>query len=358
MDFLYTLLADLSIVSIIVTAFYFGYHEGRMTIQIAENREEWNGHLIKSDTDHQFLQSWEWGEFQREVGHEPVRLRVVEEGATVDQVQGFIHHFPLGMRYMYVPRFACSKDENLLSLLDYFKKTGVMFVRLEPASGEVTQSLSHIFSTGHRQPAHTLLMDLREEETQLLGKMHAKTRYNIHLARRKGVEIREEKNHELFWMLYRQTTQRDEFRGHTKTYYKKMLESSITRQLIAYYQDQPIATMILIIFGNTATYLHGASGNTHRDVMAPYLLQWEAMKLAKSHECERYDFWGVSGPVEKDDARAATFHNYTWDGLHKFSSVTRFKSGFGGTLATYPPACEWTARPKLYALYRMVKKVL
>ncbi len=329
-----------------------------MTIQRAENREEWNGHIITTNTDHQFLQSWEWGEFQREAGHEPVRVQVAEGGKVVDQLQGFVHRFPLGVQYLYAPRFALSHSESVPLVLGYLKKTGVMFVRLEPVSEKDAGNISKTFPTVHRQPAHTMFVDVRLDEVDLLGRMHAKTRYNIHLARRKGVEVREEKNHEIFWTLHQQTAQRDEFHGHSKIYYEKMLRSPITHQLTAYYQDTPIATMIVVIFGNTATYLHGASSNIHRDVMAPHLLQWEAVKLGKAHECERYDVWGVSGPVEKNDSRAATFHNYTWDGLHKFSRVTRFKAGLGGTVVSYPKAYEWAARPKLYSLYRMMKKVL
>ena len=90
-------------------------------------------------------------------------------------------------------------------------------------------------------------------------------------------------------------------------------------------------------YGETATYLHGASGSFHRDVMAPYILHWRIMQDAKQHGFKKYDLWGI------DEER--------WPG------VTRFKTGFGGTVVEYPKSIDIVFRPMWYKAYRIIKKM-
>jgi len=187
--------------------------------------------------------------------------------------------------------------------------------------------------------------------------MHPKTRYNIHLATRKGVVVKEKKDIEIFWELNKKTTERDEFKSHDKKYYQKMLEQSFCHQLIAYHNDQPIASNILIVYNGTATYLHGASGNVSRNLMAPYLLQWEGIKLAKSLGCIKYDFWGIS-PQAKTGEPSTCFHNFCWMLNHRWTGVTRFKAGFGGEYVEYPQAFEIPLNKFKFKLYCLAKKIL
>jgi len=184
--------------------------------------------------------------------------------------------------------------------------------------------------------------------------MHSKTRYNIRLAEKKGVEIREGKNIEWFWKLNEQTTKRDGFKSHGKVYYEKMLEMPISHQLTAFFDGRPIASHIYIAWNGRCTYLHGASSNEYRNVMAPYLLQWESIKFAKKFGNTEYDFWGVAAPKE----HGKTFHIYSWDEQDSLSNVTRYKAGFGGEVISYPDAFEVVLKPVLYRLFRFVKKLL
>lgn len=294
----------------------------------------------------EFLQSWEWGEFQRATGKIPIRLDI--DGV---QVQGFVHNLPFGLRYVYIPRVVIS---NLESVISFLRQRGNMFVRLEPAN-TLDQELVTRYPlpfTRCRQPQHTLLLDLSKSEEQLLSEMHSKTRYNIRLAERKGVEIREGKNIDWFWNLNTETTARDGFTSHGKAYYKKMLEMPACHQLTALYEGKPIATQIYIAYNGTCTYLHGASSNEYRNVMAPYLLQWHSIQFAKKFGNTAYDFWGVAAPQEE----GKTFHTYTWNESDKLSNVTRYKAGFGGIVKSYPDACEVPLKPILYRLFRFLKK--
>ncbi|NIP32988.1 peptidoglycan bridge formation glycyltransferase FemA/FemB family protein, partial [Candidatus Saccharibacteria bacterium] len=113
------------------------------------------------------------------------------------------------------------------------------------------------------------------------------------------------------------------FRAHPKSYYKKILESlgSMAEVWFAEYKGKVIAANLMIFWGNTVLYLHGASSRDHKNVMAPYLLHWELIKRAKADGYKYYDFWGIAPPDSP---------NHPWAG------ITRFKKGFGGTEVKYP----------------------
>jgi lipid II:glycine glycyltransferase (peptidoglycan interpeptide bridge formation enzyme) len=82
--------------------------------------------------------------------------------------------------------------------------------------------------------------------------------------------------------------------------------------------------------------MHGASASKYRNVMAPYLLQWHAIKLAKNLGYKYYDFYGV----DED----------------KWPGVTRFKKGFGGREVNYPGTFDLIFNRRWYSVYRMVRK--
>lgn len=325
-----------------------------MELKIAENKEEWDSWFLTRGS-FEFLQSWGWGEFQQTTGKTVFRFQGVENGQVVCQVQGFTHPIKTSFAYFYAPRATLTR-KFLEHIKNFFQKQNILFVRLEPL-GE--SSLPFSYSVKTRQPQNTLVLNISLTPAQLLEKMHSKTRYNIRLAEKKGVEIREEKNIDIFWKLNEQTTNRDGFKSHEKEYYAKMLGYDFVHQLTAYYEEQPIASVLLIVFGKRCVYLHGASSDEYRNIMAPYLLQWCAIRLAQEMKCTQYDFWGIAPIVYTEvDANALSFHGYKWLGNHRFAGVTRFKVGFGGDVQNYPEAREIPLQRIQYQLYRLVKKII
>jgi lipid II:glycine glycyltransferase (peptidoglycan interpeptide bridge formation enzyme) len=110
---------------------------------------------------------------------------------------------------------------------------------------------------------------------------------------------------------------------------------------LAKHDGKVIAGNIVAFFGDTVTYMHGASSNEFRNLMAPYALQWHCIKLAKQSGYKYYDFYGIS-----DD---------------KWPGVTRFKRGFGGKELEYPGT--WDAvfdgvKYKIYGLLRKIRRVV
>lgn len=296
-----------------------------------------------------FLQSKAWARFQTAVGH-----RAFWFGDNV----GYEHRLGPGLRYLYVPRVQGSAF-IVQSLFGEVKKQGFIFVRIEPTE-ELNSTPYTVYPTKNRQPQHTLLIDLSQSDEDLLARMHAKTRYNIHLSERHGIVVREEKNIDVFWQLHEETVRRDKFRGHPKSYYAEMLKMPIAYQLTAYHGDTPIASHILTVYEDTCTYLHGASGNVGRNFMAPYLLQWRGIWLGKQHGCRWYDVWGVAPQPKLSSLKSqvSCFNNYCWDPTHPWSGITRFKAGFGGVPQEYPQSVDVVVRPMLYRIYQTARKAV
>jgi lipid II:glycine glycyltransferase (peptidoglycan interpeptide bridge formation enzyme) len=110
------------------------------------------------------------------------------------------------------------------------------------------------------------------------------------------------------------------------------------------------ATILLITHESVVTYLHGGSAKVHREVMAPFLLHWQAIQWAKQADYKVYDFWGTNA-VQKDD---------TWEPLpnHASTGTTRFKLGFGGEVVQFPGAVDLVLKPIPYTLYRTMRRII
>lgn len=176
-------------------------------------------------------------------------------------------------------------------------------------------------------PSNTMFMDLRKDKDKLLENMKPKTRYNIHLSKRKGVNVRSLgiESLEIWYDLYRQTAARNNFFLHDIHYFRVILSARANDTsspadvylLVAEIDDKPLAAMFLVISANRGTYLYGASASENRNYMATYALQWRAMEIAKERGCTEYDFFGTAPNPNPS---------------HPMYGLYRFKKGFGGQM--------------------------
>ncbi|MEI6596832.1 MAG: peptidoglycan bridge formation glycyltransferase FemA/FemB family protein [bacterium] len=303
--------------------------------------------FIGSKNLSQFLQSWEWGEFQGRAIGKIIRLGVVENNELVAAATLVKKRLSLSKSYFLCPRgpIAVNKQTNeiLSFLFSEIKKCAqqesVIFLRFEPVSAIDNFSFK-IQKTLDIQPSKTLILDLTKPEEELLKEMHQKTRYNIKLSEKKEVKIVEAglERFNDFWQLMNQTGERDNFRPHGMDYYKKMLsvESDFIKLYFAEYNGRPVVTGIFSYFGNTVTYLHGASADHDREVMAPYFLHWQIIKKAKAAGYKYYDLFGI------DEIR--------WPG------VTRFKKGFGGFQHNYAGTFDLVFNKNWYNIYKIIRQ--
>jgi lipid II:glycine glycyltransferase (peptidoglycan interpeptide bridge formation enzyme) len=182
--------------------------------------------------------------------------------------------------------------------------------------------------------------------------MKSKTRYNIRLAGRRGVVVREGAPSDLsaFSKLMSATGARDAFDVHAPAYYAAALglfsPKGWMQLLLAEVEGEPVAGIMVFAVPPNAWYMYGASGDAHREKMPNYLLQWRAIQWAKSLACTNYDLWGV--PDDDLETLEAEFTQRS-DGLW---GVYRFKRGFGGALVRMVGAWDLVCAPARYRLYR------
>jgi len=158
-----------------------------------------------------------------------------------------------------------------------------------------------------------------------MAAMHQKTRYNIKVAAKNGITTRvtnHPKDVDRFLKLMDETAGRDKFTQHDAPYLAKTLytlsAAHMARLRVAELNGAMLAANLEVNYGNTYTYLYGASSSKIRKVMAPYALQWDAIRQAKAEGAKWYDFWGCN-----PESKATPLYKPSWDG------ITRFKLGWG-----------------------------
>jgi peptidoglycan pentaglycine glycine transferase (the first glycine) len=327
-----------------------------MDVVEVDDRERWNETVARLPSAH-VLQSYEWGEFKGRHGWRPLRLLFRSAGQAVAAASVLLRQLPrLPWGVMYVPKGPALRYEDLdllgqvlRRLEDLARERRAIFVKTDPDVTVDRQDVREFLERrGWRASAeqiqfrNTMLIDLRPPEEALLEAMKGKWRYNVRLAGRRGVEVVEGGMEELslFYDMYTTTSARDEFIIRPFSYYADawgtFIERGLAQLLLARYEGQVLAGLILFHFGAKAWYMYGASTNKRRNLMPNHLLQWEAMKWAKAHGYSFYDMWGAPDVMDESDP--------LW-------GVYRFKEGFGGEFTSYLGAYDFAASRTLYWLY-------
>ncbi len=303
------------------------------------------------------LQTSSWGLFREKTGVKVVRMGKFEKKKLVKTIQLTIHPIPrLPYTIGYYPKSVLPDRESIEQLKRIGEKHKCIFIQIEPdaPSSKENKTLMHGLgcTPSHHPlfPQHTLLLDLTPDEKALMENMHPKTRYNIKVAQRHGVEIVEDNSDEAlhtFWTLMEETTKRQGFFAHSENYFKKMWETLshephndvLSAHLFkAMYEKKTLATWIIFLFKEKMYYPYGDSTREFRNVMAPNLMMWEVIRFGKKQHCELFDMWGSLGPdADPKDP---------WYGFHDF------KVRYGSHIYTFVGSYDLVVSPFLYQLYR------
>ena len=311
------------------------------------------------------LQACEWGQFREKTG-----IKVIRD----DDFQLTIHKIPkLPFSIGYLPKGNLPDKKLVEKLREIGKENNCIFIQLEPnvPASMVNDKWSMV--NNNLVPAahplftkYTFQLDLTKSEEELLKNMHPKTRYNIKVAEKHGVKIIEDNSDKAFTeylKLTEETTKRQKFFAHTKSYHELMWQtlkansaqttdySKLTAHLLlAQYKPKSVvgspktlAAWILFTFKDTLYYPYGASSDKHRETMASNLIMWEAIKFGKKLGLKKFDMWGALGsdPDPKDP----------WYGFHKF------KQGYGAKLVEFIGSYDLVINPVLYKLYKVADKI-
>jgi peptidoglycan pentaglycine glycine transferase (the first glycine) len=346
----------------------------------------WDGAVLSLPNPH-VLQSWAWGAFKARHGWRATRLLFQEEARTVaaaSVLQRTVPYLPLSI--LYVPKGpaldwvdAGLAARVLAELEALARRRRALFFKIDPdvyypqapegeglptgpkpyrggrpeTASEVAGLLASRgwrFSGDQIQFRNTVLLDLGRSEEELLAGMKQKTRYNVRLAQRRGVAIRQVSAAagrpemaaalETFYQLYAETSQRDGFairpRGYYHDAWRSFLETGLARLFLAEFEGEVVAGLMLFTFGPVAWYMYGASSDRHRPQMPNHLLQWEAMRAARAAGCGLYDLWGAPEELVESDPM--------W-------GVVRFKLGLGGHLVRGLGAWDYPLNGLAYRLY-------
>ncbi|PIP34116.1 hypothetical protein COX69_03660 [Candidatus Falkowbacteria bacterium CG_4_10_14_0_2_um_filter_48_10] len=321
-----------------------------MSCQEINDQRKWDEFLSAAPCA-PFWQSWAWGDI-KSVGR-PLRLVWTEADGRWSAAASFSRQsLPGRASYFYCPRGPYVPDPAkrldlaiaiLRAALARADQEKAIFLRFEPLfpMDKVFARLERpVQAVAPVQPKSTLVTDIARSDADILASAHSKTRYNIRLSEKKYLLFRSgpEASPADFRRLIAATGKRDGFHIHPLPYYEKLIragQNGFLRLFMVYDADQPAAGAINSFFGDTITYLHGASNYACRRSMAPYFLHWQIIRAG----------------------RTAGFKNYDWHGLDasKWPGVTRFKIGFGGRTVDYPGAFDIILRPRAYRLYQSAR---
>lgn len=296
------------------------------------------------------IQSWEWGEFRKKTGVIVRRFGEFKGDKLVSAWQVTFHKVPyLPFKIGYLPKGGVPTRAMVDSLSLIGNQEKAAFIKVEPnvtvdSSQLTVDRLKKIGLVKAKKALFTkynFIIDLTKTEDKLLEGMHQKTRYNIRVAQKKGVEVYEsvkDQDFEIYLKLYFETTRRQGYFGHTPHYHRLawqiLKEAGMARLLIAKYQKRPLVAWMLFSFDDTLYYPYGGSSNEFREVMASNLVAWEAIRLGKKLGLKTFDLWGALGPdADPKDP---------WHGFH------RFKAGYGPKHVEYIGSYDLVLKPTLY----------
>jgi peptidoglycan pentaglycine glycine transferase (the first glycine) len=309
------------------------------------------------------LQTWMWGDLKSRWGWRPVRLVWNRDGVTCAAAQVLVRPLAAGRGFAYVPHGPIADRQDLATwghTLDGLeawarsRRAVVLKVELDIAASnlDLRQLLEQRgWTVSHEaiQFPHTMLSDIQAPPAELLAAMKPKTRYNIRLAERRGVEISVGgvEHIDALWALYRETADRDGFAVRTSAYYRDAWTALLTGAgsptepraavVLARYEGVPLAANLTVVLGETAYYMYGATASVGRDHMPAYLAQWHAVLWSREAGARTYDWWGAPTVLAESDP--------LW-------GVARFKAGFGARRHERLGPWDYAPSAIAYRVYR------
>jgi peptidoglycan pentaglycine glycine transferase (the first glycine) len=328
-------------------------------------RAEWDGWLEGSPGGGHILQSYDWGEFKKSLGWRPVRLVLERDGEVVGVGQFLAYDtgpfVPGDLWYCTKGPWLPWNDEEAVrvffrGVLEVARREGAHTVKIEPEVLEEQSDIKALLLTGlgFRKARYdlnqktTMLIDLSSSEQELLARMKGKTRYNVRLAARKGVEVVEpdfEEAWEAFYGFMEATADRAGYPIRRSQDYlydnmRGMHDAGRGHLFFALHEGTPLAGIYVYTFGKKYWYIHGGSSNEKRNLMPNYLLQWEVMRWARQQGLVHYDMVGVPRPENLNE------NDSLW-------GVYRFKAGFGGEVTDFLGCLDLPVKPvRAAAWYR------
>ncbi|KKR44920.1 hypothetical protein A2434_00870 [Candidatus Woesebacteria bacterium RIFOXYC1_FULL_41_14] len=285
------------------------------------------------------LQTSFWGKFRKAWGNEVLETRW---GILT------VHRLPLtSYKLAIFEKGPTPTQEMLADLRKIAKENNIVFVKLEPNCLKSENLINLVESNGSVPGKRfftptTFWIDLTKSEEELLKSFSSKTRYNIRLAQRKEVVVKEDNSDKAFnryLELTRETTLRQAFFAHSERYHKLMWkilrEANIAHLLTATYQGEIITTWVLFKWHDFLYYPYGASTEKYKEVMANNLMMWEAIKFGRNLGLKTFDLWG------REEGKG----------------FTKFKEGYNPKVIEFLGTWDLVVNKPIYQIYTFAEKL-
>lgn len=309
------------------------------------------------------VQSWEWGQFRKNLGTKLLRYGLYEDKKLKVAFHLSFHKIPYTKYFVgYLAKGPIPNRTLKEALLKIGREQNCAFIKVEPdieSSAISRQSVDKEFKKSPKPhfTKYNYIVDLTQPEDKILSNMHQKFRYNIKVAQKHGVWVEkrvDDEAFEIYLKLFFDTCKRQNYFGHDKNYHRQIWNilktARMARLLIAFYcppnskLSLPLNAWMLVNFHDTLYYPYGGSFAEYKNVMATNLTASEAIKLGKKLDLKYFDLWGAAAPdASKSDP---------------YQGFTRFKSGLGGKLVTYADTYDLIFNPLIFWAFTFVDKML
>lgn len=332
----------------------------KIIVSNISDKNEWEKFLTLVP-DANFLQSWYWGEFYKNLGNKIQRTGFYSNKRLVGIMLSIVEDAKRG-KHLIVPGgpiIDWTTSDVVNCFVEEIKKIAksahCVFVRVRPQlessnfSEKLFRQNGFINAPIHLHAELTSQLDITKAEETLLSQMRKTTRYEIKKAIKEGIKITTSTDISKileFYDLQIETSKRQKFVPFSFKYLQEQFRIFANNNKAFLFKAEAnnklLAEAFIIFYGREAVYHYGVSTLEGRRYPGAYLIQWEAIQEAKKRGMTRYNFWGVS-PVNKTD--------------HRFYGLSLFKRGFGGQDVEYLHAQDLVINYPRYLINYVIETI-
>mgnify|MGYP006282693951 CR=1 FL=1 len=308
-------------------------------------KSEWENFVL-SKSEANFLQSYNWGQFQQQLGKSVFPIAAFNQDDKQAAAALVIKEEAKRGGYLSIaggPLLNWSGPnvkEILDSLIPYLynlaKQENCWFVRIRPQVEDapkirqLVQDYNFKQAQMHLTADLTLELDLSASEKELLMQMRKNTRYSVRKSRREGIKVEQTQDLDFIQTFYDYQlylADKHEFVPFSYQFLKEQFavfkQDDQVMLFNAYHEQDLLASAYILFYNQEAVYHYGISTPKNKKLPGSYAVLWAAIKEAKRRGCRSFNFWGIAPDDEPD---------------HRFAGVSIFKRGFGGEEVQYLPA--------------------
>ncbi len=341
-----------------------------MHLERGDPGTEWDRFMEGHPSGH-IMQSRAWARVQEASGWKPLFLSFADGGGIRAAALILRRRIPgIGLSLLYAPRgpvldwdHPALAGEVAAALRELGRQERGILLQADPAipadhhaphralvgMGFQREDKQGLFRIGQPVRAMRIPLDRYGGPEGLFASLHHKTRYNIRLATRKGVEVSSRTDEEALHAFYRLLSNAGRAKGfpvrgfaYHEALWRHCIQNGYGEYLFATFGGEVLGALLVLRFGPLAWYMYGAATGRHRNLMASYLLQWTALCRAWDKGCRCYDMRAVysSNPNPADEEYG----------------VYDFKRKFNAELVTFLGEYDLVLKPWAYAAWRWFER--